>query len=34
MAFAKFEGNRFIIDGKIAKKHAINLTASIESHFP
>ena len=23
MAFAKFEGNRFIIDGEIAKKHAI-----------
>ena len=23
MAFAKFEGNRFIIDGEIAKKHTI-----------
>ena len=31
MAFAKFEGNRFRIDGEIAENHAIlvNLTASI-----
>ena len=31
MAFAKFEGNRFRIDGEIAQNHAIlvNLTASI-----
>ena len=31
MAFAKFEENRFRIDGKIAENHAIlvNLTASI-----
>ena len=34
MAFAKFEGNRFKIDGEIAGNHAIlviifNLTASI-----
>ena len=32
MAFAKFEGNRFRIDGEIAENHAIlvNLTASID----
>ena len=31
MTFAKFEGNRFKIDGEIAENHAIlvNLTASI-----
>ena len=31
MAFAKFEENRFRIDGEIAENHAIlvNLTASI-----
>ena len=31
MAFAKFEGNQFRIDGEIAENHAIlfNLTASI-----
>ena len=31
MAFAKFQENRFRIDGEIAKNHAIlvNLTASI-----
>ena len=31
MAFAKFEGNQFRIDGEIAQNHAIlvNLTASI-----
>ena len=31
MAFAKFEDNRFRIDGEIAENHAIlvNLTASI-----
>ena len=31
MAFAKFEGNRFRIDGEIAENHAIlvNLTARI-----
>ena len=31
MAFAKFQNNRFRIDGEIAKNHAIlvNLTASI-----
>ena len=31
MAFAKFQGNRFRIDGEIAENHAIlvNLTASI-----
>ena len=31
MTFAKFEGNRFRIDGEIAENHAIlvNLTASI-----
>ena len=31
MAFAKFEANRFRIDGEIAENHAIlvNLTASI-----
>ena len=31
MAFEKFEGNRFRIDGEIAENHAIlvNLTASI-----
>ena len=33
MAFAKFEDNRFRINGKIAENHAIlvNLTASIDS---
>ena len=33
MAFAKFEENRFRIDGKIAENHAIlvNLTASLPS---
>ena len=32
MAFAKFEENRFRIDGKITENHAIlvNLTASID----
>ena len=32
MTFAKFEGNRFRIDGEIAENHAIlvNLTASID----
>ena len=32
MAFAKFEGYRFRIDGEIAENHAIlvNLTASID----
>ena len=31
MAFAKFQGNRFRIDGEIGENHAIlvNLTASI-----
>ena len=31
MVFAKFEGNRFRIDGEIAENHAIlvNLTASL-----
>ena len=31
MSFAKFEGNRFRIDGEIAENHAIlvNLTASL-----
>ena len=33
MAFAKFEENRFRIDGEIAENHAIlvNLTASIKA---
>ena len=33
MAFAKFEGSRFRIDGEIAENHAIlvNLTASLVS---
>ena len=33
MAFAKFQKNRFRIDGEIAENHAIlvNLTASIDS---
>ena len=32
MAFAKFQGNQFRIDGEIAENHAIlvNLTASID----
>ena len=36
MAFAKFEENRFRIDGKIAENHAIlvNLTASINVGAP
>ena len=35
MAFAKFEENRFRIDGEIAENHAIlvNLTASIVTAF-
>ena len=35
MAFAKFQGNRFRIDGEIAENHAIlvNLTASIGPFF-
>ena len=34
MAFAKFEENRFRIDGEIAENHAIlvNLTASIDKN--
>ena len=34
MAFAKFEKNRFRIDGEIAENHAIlvNLTASIDQY--
>ena len=36
MAFAKFEGNRFRIDGEIAENHAIlvNLTASVMGPQP
>ena len=36
MAFAKFEGNRFRIDGEIAENHAIlvNLKASIVATSP
>ena len=35
MTFAKFEENRFRIDGEIAENHAIlgNLTASIISYY-
>ena len=35
MAFAKFQENRFKIDGEIAENHAIlvNLTASIKYFF-